>query len=62
MAFLGGVLSSIFTGGRNGRSPTLSSDPVKQGGLQFAALIVSLLFSIASGAITAFILRFVTSD
>ena len=62
MAFLGGILSAIFAGGRNGRTPALSSEAVKQGGLQFAALLVSLLFAIIFGLITGFILRFVTSD
>lgn len=62
MAFLGGVLSAIFCGGRNGRTPALSSDPVKQGGLQFAALIVSFLFAIIFGLITGCVLRFMSKD
>mgnify|MGYP001466692162 CR=1 FL=1 len=62
MAILGGILSSIFSGGRNGRTPSLSSDPVKQGGLQFASLIVSLLFAIVFGLLTGFILRFTSNE
>lgn len=62
MAFLGGILSSIFAGGRNGRTPALSSDPIRQGGLQFAALIVSFLIAIIFGLITGFLLRFISSD
>ena len=62
MAFLGGILSAIFCGGRNGRTPALSSDAVKQGGLQFAALLVSLLFSFVFGAITGCALRFFSKD
>lgn len=61
MAFLGGTLSAIFCGGRNGRTPALSSNPVRQGGLQFAAVVVSLIFSIVFGLITGFILRFTGS-
>ncbi len=62
MAILGGVLSAIFCGGRNGRTPALSSDPVKQGGLQFAALLVSLLFSLVFGAVTGCALNFFSKD
>mgnify|MGYP000196239311 CR=1 FL=1 len=62
MAFLGGVFSAIFCGGRNGRTPALSSDAVKQGGLQFAALLVSLVFAVIFGIITAFLLRFISKD
>ena len=62
MAFLGGILSAIFAGGRNGRTPALSSDAVKQGGLQFAALLVSFLFALVFGVITGFILRFLSKD
>lgn len=62
MAILGGILSAIFSGGRNGRSPALSTDAVKQGGLQFAALLVSLLFALVFGVITGFILRFLSKD
>lgn len=62
MAILGGILSAIFCGGRNGRSPALSTDAVKQGGLQFAALLVSLLFALVFGVITGFILRFLSKD
>lgn len=61
MAILGGIFSAIFCAGRNNRTPALSSDPIKQGGLQFAALLVSLLFSVIFGLITGFILRFTNS-
>lgn len=62
MAILGGIFSAIFAGGRNGRTPALSSDPVKQGGLQFAALLVSLLFSLIFGTLTGLFLRLVSKD
>jgi ammonia channel protein AmtB len=61
MAVLGGILSAIFCGGRNGRNPGLSVHPLRQGGLQIAALVVSLIFSIVFGCITGFILRFTGS-
>ena len=61
MAILGGILSSIFCGGRKDRTPALSSDPVRQGGLQFAALLVSFLFALVFGFITGFLMRFVNS-
>lgn len=61
MAVLGGILSAIFCGGRNGRTPALSSNPVKQGGLQFAALLVSILFAVVFGFLTGFLLRFINS-
>jgi hypothetical protein len=61
MAVLGGIFSAIFCGGRNGRVPALSEHPVRQGGLQIAALVISLAFSIIFGCITGFILRFTGS-
>jgi hypothetical protein len=61
MALLGGIFSSIFCGGRNGRTPGLSVHPVRQGALQIAALLISLAFSIIFGCITGFILRFTGS-
>lgn len=62
MGILSGVFSSIFCGGRNGRTPSLSSDPVKQGGLQFAGFLVSVLFAIVFGLITGLILRCTGSE
>jgi hypothetical protein len=61
MAFLGGVFSSIFCGGRNNRVPALSDDPVRQGGLQFSALMVSLGFAGVFGLVTGVVLR-ITGD
>ena len=57
MALLGGIFSSIFSGGRNGRTPALSSDPIRQGGLQFSMTLISIILAIFFGAITGFILR-----
>ena len=61
IAFLGGVFSAIFAGGRNGRTPSLSSDSLRQGGLQFSMTLISILFSLGFGFLTGFILRFTGS-
>ena len=57
MAFLGGVFSAIYAGGRNGREPALSSDPLRQGGLQFSMTLISILFGIVFGLIAGLIIR-----
>ncbi len=54
---LGGIFDSIFTAGRNGRVPDLSSNSPKQGGLQFASLIVSAVLSFIFGLLCCAILR-----
>ena len=62
MAILGGIMSSIFCGGRNGRTPALSSDPIRQGGLQFSALLATILIATIFGLITGLIMKYVSSD
>lgn len=57
MAILSGIFSAIFCAGRSGRTPSLSSDAFKQGGLQIACLFVSAAFAILFGVITGFVLR-----
>lgn len=54
---LGGIFDSIFAAGRNNRTPELASDCPKQGGLQFASLLVSAIFAIAFGFLATLILR-----
>lgn len=54
---LGGIFDAIFTAGRNSRTPTLADNPLRQGGLQFASLIVTIGFSAAFGLLAALILR-----
>jgi hypothetical protein len=54
---LGGIFNSIFTAGRNSRSPTLSNSANTQGGLQFASLLVTICFSTVFGLLAALILR-----
>ena len=56
-ATLGGIFDSIFTAGRNNRTPTLSTNISKQGGLQFLSLLVSASFGIIFGLLAAAILR-----
>lgn len=56
MCVLAAILNSIFVAGRNGRSPDLSNDNSKQGGLQFANFVISLCFALAFGALTGFLL------
>lgn len=56
-ATLGGIFDSIFTAGRNSRTPELCSSPGKQGGLQFASVLVSAGFGIAFGFLATAILR-----
>lgn len=57
MSILSGIFSAIFCAGRNGRTPALSSDALKQGGLQIACLLVSAAFALLFGVITGFLLR-----
>jgi len=57
MAILSGLFSAIFCAGRNNRTPALSSDSYRQGGLQIACLLVSGLFALLFGAITGFALK-----
>ena len=61
MAILSGLFSAIFCAGRNNRTPALSSDPYKQGGLQIACLVVSAAFAVLFGVLTGFVLK-LTSD
>jgi hypothetical protein len=56
-SFLSGIFSSIFAAGRSARSPTLSSDTYKLGGLQIACLLVSMGFGAIFGLITAGVLK-----
>ena len=56
-AVLGGIFDSIFAAGRSNRTPELVADPSKQGGLQFACLIISAIFAIAFGFLATLILR-----
>lgn len=54
---LGGIFDSIFAAGRTSRTPELCSNPTKQGGLQFASLIVSAVLAIVFGLLATLILR-----
>lgn len=54
---LGGIFDSIFTAGRNSRSPTLTNDSSRQGGLQFASLLVTIIISGLLGLLATLILR-----
>lgn len=54
---LGGIFDSIFTAGRNSRTPTLSDNSARQGGLQFASLLVTIGFSALFGLLATLILR-----
>ena len=62
MGVLAGVFSAIFSGGRNNREPELSTNAVRQGGLQFASLLVTILFAAIFGIITGLLLRCTGSD
>jgi len=57
LAVLGGIFDSIFAAGRNSRTPALSDNSAKQGGLQFAAVIVTAVFATLLGLLAAAILR-----
>lgn len=57
MGILAGLFSAIFCGGRANRNPELSVHPVRQGGLQFASILVTILFAAIFGLITGFALR-----
>jgi hypothetical protein len=54
---LGAIFDSIFTAGRNSRTPSLSDNCAKQGGLQFASLLVTICFSALLGLFATLILR-----
>lgn len=56
-AFLGGIFDSIFTAGRNNRTPELAQSPNRQGGLQFASVVVSIGFALVFGFLATLILR-----
>lgn len=56
-ATLGGIFDSIFTAGRNSRTPALCDSPTMQGGYQFASLIVSAVIAIIFGLLATLILR-----
>ena len=58
-AILSGIFSAIYAGGRNGRTPVLTADPVAQGGLQFAGLLVSALFSAFFAAVAGLMLNYI---
>lgn len=51
-SILSGILSCIFAAGRSGRTPSLSSDSYRLGGLQMACLVVSFGFGLIFGLIT----------
>jgi ammonia channel protein AmtB len=57
MCVLGGIFDSIFTAGRNSRTPTLSDNSYKQGGLQFASLLFTFCMSALFGLLATLILR-----
>lgn len=57
MGILSGTLSAIFATGRNGRNPDLAYSDSNQGGYQFACLLVSGLFALVFGLITALVLK-----
>jgi len=57
MAGLGGIFQCIFTSGRNSRSPALSDNAPRQGGLQLASLIVTACLAFAFGLLATLILR-----
>lgn len=56
-SIISGLLSAIFAAGRAARSPTLSDNSYKLGGLQVACLFVSLGFGIIFGLITVGFLK-----
>ncbi len=51
-SLLSAILSGVFAAGRSSRSPSLSSDTYKLGGLQIASMVVSLCFGVIFGLIT----------
>lgn len=51
------VLSSIFAAGRAARTPSLTSYPYSQGGLQLACFIVTIGFAAIFGCLAALLLR-----
>lgn len=61
MCVLGGTFDAIFTAGRNLRTPNLADNnfnsSYKQGGLQFASLIVTFCMSALLGLLATLILR-----
>lgn len=61
MCVLGGTFDAIFTAGRNSRTPNLAdnnfNNSYKQGGLQFASLIVTFCMSALLGLLATLILR-----
>jgi hypothetical protein len=57
LAVLGGIFDAIFTAGRSSRTPALSNNTYTQGGLQFAAVIVSACFAALFGLLAAAVLR-----
>ena len=57
LCILGGIFDSIFAAGRNDRMPSFSVNAHKQGGLQLASLIVTMIISLAFGLLAALILR-----
>lgn len=54
---LGGIFDAIFAAGRNSRSPSLSDNAYKQGGLQFASILVTAGFSALFSLLACVILR-----
>ena len=56
-AALGGIFDSIFTAGRNSRTPLLSNSTGKQGGYQFLCLLITAVMALLFGALTALFLR-----
>ena len=54
---LGGIFDSIFTAGRNNRSPVLCDSPLQQGGFQFLSLMITAALAIVFGLLAAVILR-----
>ena len=56
-ATLGGIFNSIFTAGRNSRTPALNDSPAQQGGFQFLSLLITAALALLFGGLTAIILR-----
>jgi hypothetical protein len=54
---LGGIFDSIFAAGRSSRTPALTNNPYQQGGLQFAAVLVTACFAFLLGLLAAAVLR-----
>lgn len=57
MCVLGGIFDAIFTAGRNSRTPALANNCYKQGGLQFASLLLTFCLSALFGLLATLILR-----